>query len=408
MSSKRKFVETSDPILKRLRAETSIGKDAQDQDSKPLEMPDPEEEDSRFYGDGLSDHQRTILEIVDSGEEKPAIINLPTLKKMVLKFEKAMSKNQELRMKHPDDPMKFIDSEADLDDEINALAKISAAPNLYPQLVELGVVSSIMSLLSHENTDIAISAINLIRELTDEDIIGDEGDESDEDGMKALVKAFIDEQLLELLSQNLERFNEDSTESDDRTGVFGVLDVSLAETAVEKTSVLPWIVKRISKKGFDSNKQYASELLSILVQQSAKNRLALKKENGVATLLRAIWFYRKSDPEDPDEIEMMENFFDCLCLSLAESEVKTAFVDEEGLELMQLILRQRKMAYMRALKVVDHALTGKGAKACCTKFVEIGGLKTLFPILMKKGVKAYKKLYRSYSEREEEVQEDIE
>ena len=61
-----------------------------------------------------------------------------------------------------------MSSEADLDAEIKALSILSEYPSLYEEFVKLGCASSLVSLLSHENTDIAIDAIEIINELADE------------------------------------------------------------------------------------------------------------------------------------------------------------------------------------------------------------------------------------------------
>lgn len=66
-------------------------------------------------------------------------------------------------------------SEADLDTEIKSLSALSEKPELYEEFVKLGCVSSLVSLLSHENTDIAIGAIQTISELTDEDVEAEPG-----------------------------------------------------------------------------------------------------------------------------------------------------------------------------------------------------------------------------------------
>lgn len=41
---------------------------------------------------------------------------------------------------------------------------------------------------------------------------------------------------------------------------------------VDKTRLLKWLLGRVRAREFDSNKQQASELLSILVQASEKNQ----------------------------------------------------------------------------------------------------------------------------------------
>ena len=53
---------------------------------------------------------------------------------------------------------------------MKALSILSEHPNLYEEFSKLGCVASLVSLLSHENTDIAIDAIEIINELTDEDV----------------------------------------------------------------------------------------------------------------------------------------------------------------------------------------------------------------------------------------------
>lgn len=65
---------------------------------------------------------------------------------------------------------RFMGSEADLDADIKALSILSEHSDLYEEFAKLGCVASLVSLLAHENTDIAIDAIEIISELTDEDV----------------------------------------------------------------------------------------------------------------------------------------------------------------------------------------------------------------------------------------------
>lgn len=53
------------------------------------------------------------------------------------------------------------------------LQVIASSPELYPELLRLGGLAPILALLSHDNSDIAASAIQLLRELTDADAIED-------------------------------------------------------------------------------------------------------------------------------------------------------------------------------------------------------------------------------------------
>ncbi|KAJ3346144.1 hypothetical protein HDU83_003349 [Entophlyctis luteolus] len=423
-SLKRKLkAEPTEADLKRMR-----GASSGDADDEPGEASgNVDDDDDRFmHGDGLTDKQRDILDIVDAAEDAPAAIDLPTLKKYVLKLEHSINKNEEMRVRYPDDPLKFIDSEADLDENLHNLMSASAVPELYPNLVSLGAVSSLLSLFEHPNVDIALAAVHLLSELTDDDVVA-EATEDGARGMKHLVQSLIDQGVLDVLVQTLSRLDEFKEDSDDKQGVFDILSVvenmisvdpAATEPAVAVTRLIPWLLDRIAVKMFDSNRQYASELLAILLQSSpvpavfaattsslsssTTCRAAFLAHNGVGILLTAIAAYRKRDPRDADEIEMMENLFDSLCAALGDAEVKKRFLEEEGIELMVIALREKKMARMRALKTLTHAMTGPGGEECANRFIDAFGLKSLFPIFMHKGLKSYKKEYKAHLESEED------
>ncbi|KAG0059272.1 hypothetical protein BGZ89_000534 [Linnemannia elongata] len=373
--------------------------------------PEEEDEDDRFFGDGLTSDQKDFLDYVDDIDPEEERFDLSAVRKMILKFEKAINKNQEMRVKYPDDPTKFMESEADLDEEIKRMMAMTQAPQHYPVLVELNTISSILSLLTHENPDIAIDAIELLKELTDEEVlsVGLEEDQEvagseGEAGMKVFVHGLIDQGLLDLLVQNLGRLDEE--EANDRQGVFNTLaifenltsiEVALAETIVSKSGLLPWMMKRLKAKAFDSNKQYCSELLAILLQSSSANRKRLGELGGIDDLLQLLAANKRKDPKDDDEIELLENLFDGLCSALAEKENKRLFLEGEGIELMLIMIKEKKMTRIRAVKVLNYAMSTKAGTANCLRFVEIMGLKTLFS-----GIEKLKKAYKSFSEIEEE------
>jgi beta-catenin-like protein 1 len=76
-------------------------------------------------------------------------------------------------------------SEADLDADLKALSVLSEHPELYEEFAKLGCVASLISLLAHENTDIAIDAIQTLSELTDEDV------QAEQDQWDSLVNAMV-------------------------------------------------------------------------------------------------------------------------------------------------------------------------------------------------------------------------
>lgn len=76
-------------------------------------------------------------------------------------------------------------SEADLDTEIKGLSILSEHSDLYEEFAKMGCVGSLISLLTHENADIAIDVVQIISELTDEDV------EAQQEQWDALVNAMV-------------------------------------------------------------------------------------------------------------------------------------------------------------------------------------------------------------------------
>lgn len=76
----------------------------------------------------------------------------------------------------------------------------------------------------------------------------------------------------------------------------------------------------------------------------------------------------------------MENMFDVLCSALTIKENKLIFQEEEGTELMCILLKGKGVARLRSLKVLNHALSGPYGSQNCSRFVENQGLKVFFGI----------------------------
>jgi len=73
---------------------------------------------------------------------------------------------------------------------------------------------------------------------------------------------------------------------------------------------------------------------------------------------------------------------------LGSEEGKKAFRTDEGVELMVILMKEKKMARTRSIKVLDFAMSAEGEGAeTCALFVDALGLKTLFPAFMGKGGK---------------------
>mmetsp|Transcript_16709 Transcript_16709/g.68426 ORF Transcript_16709/g.68426 Transcript_16709/m.68426 type:complete len:145 (+) Transcript_16709:138-572(+) len=87
------------------------------------------------------------------------------VRKLVKQLEKSVNNNLKLRAKHADQPENFVDSEVDLDECILNLSTLAASPQLFPELIRLGTVNTVIGLLAHENNDICADTVNLLNDL---------------------------------------------------------------------------------------------------------------------------------------------------------------------------------------------------------------------------------------------------
>ncbi|XP_054271140.1 beta-catenin-like protein 1 [Macrosteles quadrilineatus] len=349
------------------------------------------------------EQQDAIMKLVESHGEGE-VLDEATLKRMVLQFEKRALRNQEMRIKFPDMPEKFMEAEIELHEALQEMHAVATVPDLYPIVVQLNAVPSMLELLSHENTDISVSIVDLLQELTDVDILHES-----QEGADALIDALLNQQICALLTQNLERLDE--TVKEEAEGVHNTLAIfeNIMEfrpevvVDVAKQGLLTWLLKRLRVKApFDANKLYVSEILSILLQNSPENKTLLGTLDGIDVLLQQLAFYKRHDPQTTEEAEMMENLFDCLCSSLMITANKDKFLRGEGLQLMNLMLREKKLSRNGSLKVLNHAMSGPDGKDNCNKFVDILGLRTIFPLFMKTPKKNRKRVLTT-EEHEEHV-----
>ncbi|XP_066333041.1 uncharacterized protein [Miscanthus floridulus] len=336
-----------------------------------------------------------------SAADAVEVLDLRAAKRLLLAFERRLRDNLEARMKYPDDPARFADSEIALHAETDRLRLLAGAPELFPDLVPIGLASSLASLLTHDNVDLAAAAASLLADLTDSE------DPSDLAAVQALADALVDANALDLLVHNLSRFSE--TDSDEAEAVHNTLAIlenlldlrpNLADKVCDGTKLLRWLLSRLKAREFDANKQYASEILAILLQNSPANQKRLGQTNGVDALLQAVAMYKSRDPKTSDEEEMLENLFDCLCCVLMPLENKERFVKAEGVELMIIIMKQKKLAYSSAIRTLDFAMTK--FPPACERFVDVLGLKTAFAAFMGKIPVNKKNKKESYQEELEE------
>lgn len=373
-----------------------------DTEAGPSLPPDDDEgddEEGRFFGGGVSGGTAAALEYLDAqdgegGEEfEDEKIDAAWVKRLAGSFERKIARNAELRAKYEGEPTRFMDSEAELDTEVKSWSLLAEHAGLYGEFARSGAAAALVGLLAHENTDVAIGAVEILGELLDEDVEVEQG------MWEGLVGVMLEADLLDLVMSNLGRLDEGA--ETDRSGVYhslAVLEALAGQQAVAERigteAVLNWLCNRIRKpeNTLGQNKQYAAEVLQVLLQSSPILRARLAKEvEGVDLFLQILSHYRKRDPpKDSPEEEYVENVFDALTCVLDESAGKAAFVEAEGVELVLIMLKEGGFSKQRALRALDHAVGGSGnaiaeaATEVCSKLVNAGGLKTVFSLFVKK------------------------
>ncbi|TKA75503.1 hypothetical protein B0A55_04653 [Friedmanniomyces simplex] len=351
---------------------------------------DDAEDGDRFFGGGVTKSSAQALDYLDQQDGEEYVeekIDSSWLRRLAVSFEKKVTKNAEQRARYEAEPQKFMASEADLDAEIKSWSLLAEHPELYAEFAESESVGMLVGLLAHENTDIAIAAIEILSELLDEDV------EAEAEQWDKLVAALLEADLLELLMSNLSGLDEGN--ESDRNGVYHSLAVmenlggqqAVAEK-IGQERVLTWLCKRLEKreKTTSQNKQYAAEVLQVLLQSSPllRRRLAVDVD-GVDLILQLLAAYRKRDPlKDSTEEEYAENLFDALTCVLDEADGKVKFTEAEGVELALIMLKEGSFSKLRALRLLDHACGGQTGQAVCEKLVDAAGLKIIFNLFAKK------------------------
>lgn len=312
------------------------------------------------------------------------LVDITQIKKLILKLEKSVSKNQEMRSRYFDEPSKFMDSELELLFELKKWEQLSEYPEYFSSLDQFGVLETLCALLTHDNTDISYQVVTILKEWTDEEDIDDVQLAQDRTTyLMELVDILIQKHyLLERIINNLNRADE--RDGDNSEGVFNILgfvenlfslkqDVDLL---LSNASIIPWLLNRIKQEEIDDNKVYSSEILAILVQtkQEIRKQFATQYE-GIKVLIDII-YQSKDNLKYSSDLEFMENIFDILCSCLLVPENVDIFIKLEGLELLITLKRHSS----RCLRALTYA-TNTGTRASY-HLVHINGIEEIFRLFM--------------------------
>ena len=157
--------------------------------------------------------------------------------------------------------------------------------------------------------------------------------------------------------------------------------------------LIKWMVKELTEAiEFNPVKLSITELLSIILINSEESKPLLAELGCIDALLQQVAHYKRVAPVTGDEHEFLEQSIDCLCTGILNCEQNhKCFLDEEGIDLIVLVLREKHEAVKKSnlklstLKLLNHVLTTDENQnaivtKCCEHFVEALGLRVIFPI----------------------------
>ncbi|KAJ9473471.1 Beta-catenin-like protein 1-like protein [Diplonema papillatum] len=324
-----------------------------------LDMPPPTR--ARVEGGGVAAEG-------EAGLEGPMMV-----KKLLAGLKHKITVNIEKRDLHADEALRFVDSEVDLDEELQEFRVLATMPGDFDTAVRLGTSATLMQLLIHDNLDIVGSVVKVLQELTDPALVEEEPD------CIVLARDLVKQGVIPNILRVLQRLEDTAAispdDSDDQEDsglaclgiIENLIDVLPEEAfaddlhdATTRTAVA-YIFRTLlnQKQRYNAMKGYCAEIVSTILQQYSKvaagmtlfkvDREGLLKGDasdlvdGVRALVQCLAVYRKAREEcTDDEIEYIENIFDCLCACLMHPAGQKAFDAAHGIALLLMLAVPKK------------------------------------------------------------------
>lgn len=359
-----------------------------------------EEEDDRFFESKLDETTQKAFDYVDAhdrdsdGPRPREFYTEDDLNRLLSDLEKAVALNVEQRARYSDEPLKFMDSEHQLHESIKVLSALSDS-NLFEKLSDSSLFPTLVELIVHDNEMIGKETLVVLDDFFDEDNF-----EGMYDELEYFSQALLNNDILTLLLQFLGKFVE-NPDSDDAKPAYQLLSSMIAfETVSRKIlsnrDLIQHLFSRIADQTVtppskSSSKVYSVELVFALLQDntdmitSVVQNTSIEGKDCTDVLLTEAARYRTVSPAEraSEEGEYAKNVFNILVLLARNISGKDLFVQNEGVELMVILINQGKWAKMRALKVLAEASKGYTAGEVAVNIVRAGGLKPLFFLFSK-------------------------
>lgn len=288
---------------------------------------------------------------------------------------KSLTRNRNSRDTYPNNPEKFVNDELALNDALLSMKNAAVYLNLYPELVDGGMMNSLLLLLHHDNVDIATGVLDVLVELLDPSILstasvdddgidGREDDDRRAQNVALLANAFIDGNGLDLLSSNLGRLDESVDEDTkgvedaltlveylldlDRVTVLGRSSaggynmgeggqLSVVACICEKTALLSWLFERVSKEEDDDEVRTIQNMVTTTTTPAVVRlhcaevlSVILQHEDYTGPRLAALPKYKSAFEDDEDRINEKRKSTD--------DETSRAAITIDGMEILLLAI----------------------------------------------------------------------
>ena len=249
-------------------------------------------------------------------------------------LEKSICRNQESRLRHSDDPLKFQQSEEDL---YTAILRFKAVPEeTETELRESPGIENLVGLMGHENLDIVNAAVEVVLEWC----------EGASPAATAMTTRLCDLELLPTTISLLLRLELASDrDSEVLYNVLSLLEcvfTAKPEFLTSQNAILfsKWALGELvsSDEVFTTNKLYVVELLALVVSNS-ENYQAVTELRGVEVVLSVAISHSNKSPEGNDEKELIANLFDCLSSLLLYPPALSTFLRIQGVKALIHLLR---------------------------------------------------------------------
>jgi beta-catenin-like protein 1 len=333
---------------------------------------------------------KILLEQLEAKSKDAVVVELSAkgTRAAAKSLQSIYQKNLQQRATFADDPQKYMDSEVQLYEQLTGLQAVGADPSLYEHVANSPLIATLIQLLGHDNADVCASVISLFLEWIDPSYDDPEVLPIVKKFAKSVLEAW------ESILYNLLRFQHetpepelDDVDHDNNNNLKGMENtLSLMENLMELDTVtapeggllgedhpsvasymvregngkiVSWLLTQLESTTVRENFQARClELLAMLSQNedvydvlpnwanipSNNNNIPVENANeppikklkpstinAIEDLIQIIAQYRKKQPNNELDIEMLENACIAMssCISFSKDNM-SAFLDAQG------------------------------------------------------------------------------